>query len=318
MTEKIIDQIPKTQKEFDDKFLSEQACRDFLFQVRWPEGFKCKACKSQKAWINSRNLIVCANCGYQSSLTSGTVMHGTKKPIRLWLKAIWWICNSTRGGSAKELQSLLSLGSYQTAWVWMQKLRKAMIVADFEKCRMMVELGIAAVGGAKAKPEIRFLNEPASVVGVVELKKSEFENNGRINLAKVPDNFSKSTLEEFIKENIETGTTIITNSDPLFQFINQMDFIHEQYEGKATPAHLKHHMLKLKNWLMHVHKGAIASKHLQNYLDEYTFRNNIKGRDKRINIFLKMLQGSVSETAKPYWQLVGRANPDTPLSKTGE
>ena len=114
--------FPRTLVEFDERFGSEEACQQYLFAGRWPEGFRCPVCRNPKAWLNKRHLLVCSACGRQVSLIAGTVMQGTRKPLRMWFRAIWWVCTQKTGGSAQGLQRLLGLGSYQTAWAWLHRL----------------------------------------------------------------------------------------------------------------------------------------------------------------------------------------------------
>ncbi len=304
--------IPQNEKEFHDMFSSEDACRDFLFSVRWPEGFQCPACGGQKAWLNSRNLIVCSKCGYQGSLTSGTVMHGTKKPLRMWFHAIWWACCHREGGSARELQKLLGLGSYQTAWAWMQKLRMAMIASDDARCGTLVEAGVAVTGGAEASSRLRFLNERIVLAGVVEVNGPSDSESGRLRLRYLPEE-NEDAVMDFLKETTAPGTRIITDSNPLFEAVVSSGFVHEPFPGRAVPRHLHYQLTQLRRWILEVHKGAVAMKHLQNYLDEFSFRHNWHGNRRVEETFLHILKGSISSDAVPYWQLVGRTSPDTPL-----
>ena len=304
--------IPENEEEFQDIFASEDACRDFLFSVRWPEGFKCPGCGGKKAWLNSRNLIVCSKCGYQGSLTSGTVMHGTKKPLRMWFRAIWWACCHRAGGSARELQKLLGLGSYQTAWAWMQKLRMAMIASDNDKCKTLVEAGVAVTGGPDASPELRFHNEKIVIAGVVEVNGPSDHESGRLKLRYITEE-SDEAIMNFLKETTAPGTRIITDSNPIFEAVTSWGFVHEPFPGRAVPRHLHYLLRQLRRWILDVHKGAVALKHLQNYLDEFSFRHNWQESRRVEDIFVRILQGSISSDAIPYWQLVGRTSPDTPL-----
>ncbi len=304
--------IPESEGEFQDIFRSEDACRDFLFKVRWPEGFKCPGCGGHKVWLNKRNLIVCSKCGYQGSLTSGTVMHGTKKPLQMWFRAIWWACTTREGGSARELQKLLGLGSYQTAWAWLQKLRLAMIASDVAKCQTLVEAGIATVGGREALPELRFHSDCIVIAGVVEVTGPSDKEGGRLKLRYMPE-VSKDSMMEFLSATTERGTRVITDSNPVFAEVSDAGFVHEPFPGRAVPRHLYYLIGQLKRWILQVHKGAVALKHLQNYLDEFSFRHNWQETGRVEEIFVRILQGSVSSDAVPYWQLVGRSSPDTPL-----
>src|SRR5713101_3131978 len=114
-----MDEYPGTLTELEARFGSEAACRQYLLKLRWPEGFVCPRCGERSAWTTARDLLVCAGCQYQASLTAGTIFQDTRKPLTLWFRAIWWVTAQKRGASALELQRILGLGSYVTAWTWL-------------------------------------------------------------------------------------------------------------------------------------------------------------------------------------------------------
>ena len=118
---------PRTLTEFDAWFVSETACAEFLGRVRWPEGFRCPSCCGTDAWPTARGQLRCNRCQRQTSVTAGTIFEGTRKPLRLWFQAMWYVTNQKHGVSALGLQRILGLGSYQTAWAWLHKLRRAMV-----------------------------------------------------------------------------------------------------------------------------------------------------------------------------------------------
>ncbi len=106
---------PRTLQEFDEFFSSEAACSDFLRRLRWPDGFQCPACNEHTAWTTARGQLRCVACQRQTSPIAGTIFEGTRKPLRMWFQAMWFVTNQKLGGSALGLQRLLGLGSYQTA-----------------------------------------------------------------------------------------------------------------------------------------------------------------------------------------------------------
>ena len=120
--------FPKTLLEFEERFASEEACRGYLAACRWNGRPRCHRCDSDHVWSErGGRLYECATCGHQTSLTSGTLFHGTRKPLRLWFRAIWEICVHRHGISAADLQRVLGLGSYETAWAWAHRIRRAMV-----------------------------------------------------------------------------------------------------------------------------------------------------------------------------------------------
>ena len=122
-----MEDYPRNLAEFEARFANEQACRDYLCQLRWPEGFRCPRCGHDKAWAVRTALLECASCGHQASATAGTIFQDTRKPLQSWFRAMWWLTSQKNGVSALGLQRVLGLGSYKTAWTWLHKLRRAMV-----------------------------------------------------------------------------------------------------------------------------------------------------------------------------------------------
>lgn len=135
-----MDDFPKTLLEFEERFCTEEACRSYLFQVRWPDGFKCPRCACQDAWTTNRDLYRCSRCDYQASVIAGTVFQDTKKPLRLWFRAMWYLTNQKHGVSALGMQRVLGNGSYRTAWTWLHKLRVAMVRPGRDNLSGIVEV----------------------------------------------------------------------------------------------------------------------------------------------------------------------------------
>jgi ribosomal protein L37AE/L43A len=102
---------PKTLMDFEKRFSTEEACRDHLFELRWPSGFECPHCGHGKAWKRADGLLECGGCGYKVSAKAGTVFEGSRKPLLLWFRAIWWVTSQKNGASALGLQRILGLGA---------------------------------------------------------------------------------------------------------------------------------------------------------------------------------------------------------------
>ena len=140
---------PRNLLEFEDRFSTEARCIEYLRALRWPEGFICPHCGEKCAWRTNRGLLHCIQCGRQTSVTAGTILHSTRKPLRLWFHAMWHITGQKYGANALGLQRALNLGSYHTAWQWLQKLRRAMVRPGREKLSGLVEVDETYVGGKK-------------------------------------------------------------------------------------------------------------------------------------------------------------------------
>src|SRR5579863_9696967 len=140
---------PKTVMEFRDRFADEEACRDYLVRLRWPLGVACPDCNSQEIWKMTSPFYRCANCGYDFTVTAGTLFADTHKPLRVWFEAIWYVTNQKSGASALGVQRVLGLGSYRTAWTWLHKLRRAMVRPGRDGLAGTVEVDEVYVGGER-------------------------------------------------------------------------------------------------------------------------------------------------------------------------
>ena len=107
----IREDFPKSEIEFDKRFSDIEKCYDYLLQTIWPDGFSCKLCGHTKYWVSAKHIYICTRCGHQHSLTAGTIMDSSKKPLTYWFKAMWWFTTRKSGLNAVDLQELLGLGS---------------------------------------------------------------------------------------------------------------------------------------------------------------------------------------------------------------
>ena len=144
-----MEEYPKTLLEFEEWFASEEACREYLRRLRWPEGFRCPRCRGEQAWTMSRGLAWCRQCNLQTSVTAGTLFQDTRRPLRLWFRAMGYVTNQKQGVSALGLQRVLGFGSYQTAWAWLHKLRRAMVFPGRELLSGPVEVDESYVGAVR-------------------------------------------------------------------------------------------------------------------------------------------------------------------------
>lgn len=114
-----MEDYPRDLSEFEARFATEEACRQYLFDLRWPDGFRCPRCGREKYWPLRGVLLQCAACGHQASVTAGTIFQDTRSPLRLWFRAMWWVAAQKNGASALGLQRVLGLRSYEKAWTWL-------------------------------------------------------------------------------------------------------------------------------------------------------------------------------------------------------
>jgi len=204
-------EYPMTFEEFTMKFATEEQCRDYLYQLRGLEGFVCPKCKqTTKAWAVGDTLYTCANCRHQTSVIAGTIFQDTRKPLKVWFTAIWWVTTQKNCASTMGLQRVLGLKSYTTAWTWLQKIRTAMVSPNRTKLSGVVEVDEIYIGGEETggKRGRGSENKGLVVLGVEILE----GNNqlGRVLMKVVPD-ASKESLQGFIKESVEPGSTVIAD-----------------------------------------------------------------------------------------------------------
>jgi transposase-like protein len=315
--------FPRTTLEFAERFATEEACREYLVSIRWPEGFCCPSCKGGKYWVNSRHVLVCARCDRQISLTAGTVMERSHKSLRMWFHAMWWIATQKTGGSARGLQRLLGLPSYQTAWAWLAKLRRAMVRTDRELLEGPVEVDEAYIGGEEEGVHGRQTRKKARVVIAVEARGDERPVTGRVRFKVVKD-FSARSLTPFVVQTVAPDARVITDGWEGYRLLKKHGFVHEvrklggdrKAAGKLLP-HVHRAIALLKRWLVGTHQGAVSRKHLQHYLEEFAFRHNRRKSKHVGKIFYRLVQGASATQVTPYWRLVGRRMPGTPLHMGG-
>ena len=178
-----MEDYPKTLGEFEARFSSEGACREYLLQLRWPQGVSCPRCECREVWETIRALLVCASCSYHISVTAGTIFERTRKPLTIWFRTMWWVSSQKTGVSALGLQQVLGLGSYHTAWTWLHKLRRAMVRPGRDRLSGTLEVDETYVGGAKPGKRGRGESGKSLVVIATEI---EGPHMGRIRLARVP------------------------------------------------------------------------------------------------------------------------------------
>jgi len=284
-----------TFDEFVKRFLTEEQCRDYLFQLRWSDGFVCPKCGGSKYWAIGKVLYECS-CGHQTSVIAGTIFQDTRKPLRNWFTAIWWVTTQKYGASAEGLQQVLGLKSYETAWTWLHKIRKAMVTPNRTKLTGTVEIDDCYIGGKAEGGKPGRGSENKTLVAVaVEL---EGKQVGRIRLAKMTD-ASFESWSQFVSENIEQGSKIISDdwSGLLgIEFKGYERIIYKQSTATDEEEMLPHvHLVisLLKRWLLGTHQGAVDTKYLQAYLDEFVFRFNRRNSVKRGLLFYRLLENAM-------------------------
>ena len=301
----ITEDFPECEIHFDQRFSNETACYQYLFQMKWPDGFCCARCGHSAYWISAKHLVLCTRCQRQHSLTAGTIMDSSKKPITYWFKAMWWFTTRKTGVNAVNLKDLLGFGSYETAWHWLQKLRRCTIRQGREKLSGEIEIDEFFIGGQQPGKRGRGSNGKTIVAAAVE---REGQKIGRIRLQVITDCSSESLLS-FIEQNIEPGSCVRSDGWKGYQPLDTQLYWHQpvvQTKALDKDSVLPgvHLVISLvKRVIGGTHQGRFDSKYLQNYLDEYVFRFNRRTSRSVGKKFMRIVQQVVSST-KITWQQI--------------
>lgn len=271
--------FPRSLPAFQQRFPDEAACAAYLAQLRWPEGFVCPACGGTRGWVlaTKAHTQECAACHKQTSVTAGTVMHGSKLALTVWFWAAYLMATHSNGISALQLHKQLGLGSYKSAWLLCAKLRRAMVAPDRGPLAGLVEVDETTIacrtkddppaGGGGRSHQGKLL-----VAGAVEV---EGQGPGRIRLAQISD-FSARSLHAFLGANLAAGATAKT--DGWAGYPGAPVVSHDPHVVGKMAAHVVlpwvHRVFSnLKTWALGVYHG-LRPQHLQAYLDEFVFRFN--------------------------------------------
>jgi transposase-like protein len=300
------EKYPKNFQEFLAQFPDEQSCWQYLIDIRWPDGYVCSHCQSVKYWLTSKRKIHCSGCEKEFSITSGTIFQDSKKPLLLWFHIMWWVVAQKTGASAYNLMDFMGFGSYETAWAWLHKLRRAMIRDGREKLSGTVELDETYIGGKETGTgkQGRGAEEKILVAVATECIGKKI---GRVRFRIIPD-ASKESLLPFIEANVEHKSIVITDGWSGYAFLSKnKDYQHieKTISGSGEQAHelLPHvHMVDslVKRWINGTHQGKISHKYLEYYLDEFAFRFNRKVSTHRGKLFYRLMQQAVTTLPVTY------------------
>lgn len=301
---------PQTFQAMDEWFRDEAACRGYIRKLRWPNGFLCPNCgNTGQPWEMTGGCLRCRTCRHETSLTAGTIFEGTRKPLRTWFLAMWFVTSQKNGVSALGLQRVLGLGSYETAWTWLHKLRRAMVRPGRDMLSGAVEADETYVGGMEEGKPGRQAEGKAIVVIAAEKKG---RGVGRIRLSHVAD-ASASSLLPFIQDAVEPGASVHTDGWLGYNGLKDAGYQHQVtfISNGTDPAHVvmpRVHLVAslLKRWLIGTHQGGVQHGQLGYYLDEFTFRFNRRRSKARGMLFYRLAQQAVAVAPAPYRSIITR------------
>jgi len=300
-----VEDYPRGLLALERRFSDDEACRAYLESLRWPDGFVCPRCGMREVWRTKRGLLLCRGCRHQTSVTAGTIFQGSRLPLALWFRAMWLVTSQKNGASALGVQRVLGLGSYQTAWAWLHKLRRAMVRPGRDALSGVVEVDETYLGGVRAGIPGRNVAGKALVLVAAEIADDCI---GRIRLTKVTD-ASAASLVPAVSSMVAAGSVVRTDGWAAYLSLAKQGYQHDiarQSEDLGDDMLPNCHRVAslLKRWLLGTHHGAATRDHLPYYLDEFTFRFNRRTSSSRGKLFYRLAQQAVQVGPVPYRQLI--------------
>lgn len=292
---------PATYQDLLAWFPDDRACREYLARLRWPDGFVCPSCGDTRYWMTATGLWMCQECEHRTSVTAGTIFHRTRTPLSTWFAAIWFVISQKNGISALGLQRVLGFGSYETAWAWLHKLRRAMVRPGRDLLSGIVELDETMVGGVSVGARGGFGDKVAVMIA---LEHNGSARLGRLRMA-VAQRPGTTELVTWASTVIAPGATIKTDGARALRALADLGYTHEYVTGYNAPdkasvlpgVHLVASLLK--RWLIGTLHYRVEEHQLPYYLDEYTFRFNRRSARSRGLLFYRLLQQAVATEPHP-------------------
>lgn len=321
---------PESVGDFYAWFGTDADCLDYLEWLRWSDGFQCPACAAkQEAWRLEDGRFMCSPCGHRVSGTAGTIFHRTRTPLTVWFTACWLFATGKNGISALSLKRTLEIGSYQTAWSMLHKIRSALIRPGRSRLHGTVEVDETFIGGLEPGLSGGRARGKKILTGIAA-EIHEPRGIGRCRIALLPD-ASGESLESFVRENVTPGSKVITDGWSGYNGLTRLGYVHDPQSQRTTEARGEdsgkllpavHRIASLaKRWLLGTHQGSVGEAHLGSYLDEFVFRFNRRTSRSRGLLFYRVLELAVAKEPVPYHEIVAkkrpRSTPPTPPKTRG-
>ena len=303
-TSEVYPPYPGTWQEFHSWFADEQACTAYLERLRWPTGVCCPKCEGATGWRTADGRWACSGCGRKVSVTAGTIFDRSRISLQEWFAAAWYMTNQKHGVSALGLQRLLGLGSYQTAWTVLQKLRTAMVRPGRDRLQGSVEVDETYVGGIEHG--VRGRGTETKFIVVIAIEVLSPKGFGRVRMQRV-DDVSGASLIPFVSAAVESGSEVHSDGWKGYNGLSKQGYSHRvtNISSSGDPAHVSmpgvHRIASLlKRWLLGTHQGSVTVAHLDAYLNEFAFRFNRRHSRRRGLLFLRLLQNAVVTSPTRY------------------
>jgi transposase-like protein len=308
---------PRSVGEFQAWFRTDADCLDYLEWMRWPRGFVCPACGNGGGWRLGDGRLMCAACGHRTSVTAGTIFDRTRTPLTVWFTACWSFATAKDGISALSLQRSLEIGSQQTAWAMLHRLRSVLVRPGRDRLTGAVEVDETYIGGEEPGLRGGRAKGKKALVGVaVEVK--EPKGIGRCRMALLADG-SSASLHPFVTGHVAPDATVITDAWMGYHGLARRGYAHQRRSQRAARARgddpgqllpAVHRVASLaKRWLLSTHQGSVDETHLQSYLDEFVFRFNRRRSRSRGLVFYRVLELAVGHEPVRYHDIVAGKRP---------
>jgi transposase-like protein len=308
---------PRSVGEFQAWFRTDADCLDYLEWLRWPQGFVCPTCGHAGGWRLDDRRFKCSHCGGRSSTTAGTIFDRTRTPLTVWFTACWLFASGKDGVSAQSLQRTLEIGSYQTAWAMLHRLRSVLVRPGRDRLTGRVEVDETFIGG-----EERGLRggraKGKKVLTGIAVEVHEPKGIGRCRMAPLAD-ASAASLHAFVSDHVKPGATIVTDAWMGYRGLERLGYTHERHSQRAAKARGEdpgellpavHRVASLaKRWLLGTHQGSVDEAHLPSYLDEFVFRFNRRRSRSRGLVFYRVLELAVGHDPVRYSDLLASRRP---------
>jgi len=320
---------PRSTGEFQAWFRTDADCLDYLEWLRWPAGFVCPDCGYAGGWRLGDGRFECARCQARTSTTAGTVFDRTRTPLTVWFTACWLFATQKDGISALSLQRALEIGSYQTAWAMLHRLRSVLVRPGRDRLAGAVEADETYIGGEE--PGLRGGRARGKkVLTGIAVEVREPRGLGRCRMAPLAD-ASAASLHAFVADHVEPGATVVTDGWQGYRGLDRLGYVHDRRSQRAARARgddpgellpAVHRVASLaKRWLLGTHQGSVDEAHLLSYLNEFVFRFNRRRSRSRGLVFYRVLELAVGHEPVRYQDLIAnpqpRAVPPTPPQAHG-
>jgi len=320
---------PRSTGEFQAWFRTDADCLDYLEWLRWPAGFVCPDCGYAGGWRLGDGRFECARCQARTSTTAGTVFDRTRTPLTVWFTACWLFATQKDGISALSLQRTLEIGSYQTAWAMLHRLRSVLVRPGRDRLAGTVEVDETYIGGEE--PGLRGGRARGKkVLTGIAVEVREPRGLGRCRMAPLAD-ASAASLHAFVADHVEPGATVVTDGWQGYRGLDRLGYVHDRRSQRAARARgddpgellpAVHRVASLaKRWLLGTHQGSVDEAHLLSYLNEFVFRFNRRRSRSRGLVFYRVLELAVGHEPVRYQDLIAnpqpRAVPPTPPQAHG-